>query len=621
MFDEIDTLIKEMKFEDSLSLIDKQLMKSYDLSVDEQRLEFDELSRLKNDVITSMVQMVEEELSTRKDNFRSTSGTTPAQLQPHTQQYEEGYLKFFETIENRIFPFKTIMAQKSRVDVLLQPNLITKNEDHIFTDLSEAGLYIDAPEYDGYDLIYLRGFANNNQIDVSSTVDGLNNILSGLVKDRKEEIIIHFPIKLDGISDSALFLALFASLHSVIWFTINVGNQLNQSLNIYWAFDDDTSTDLFKKVITKAKILKARPAEIKDTIDRISKNACTKDEDYINQFRSVIHILTEKEVPILLIGEMGVGKSRLAKIFHDESKRAGNFISVNCGEITDELAESRIFGIKKGTASSVDKRDGKIKAAEGGTLFFDEIDRSSKKLRDILLTFIETKKYSVVGSNEEVTADVRLIYGSNKDFHKLIREGTFESDFLGRINERILKIPPVRERIDDIPLLVYAVLDELNIEGKTNIDIADDLVSKLSAIVINGNFRDVRNYIKYGYYECKASDRFGIITEEHYKYYSPSEAYLGEEFNQLKNLIKYFMLNIETFKAHYNIPKENDFNMLDNFLMPILANLYEHEVYLEKDYKWKKKHASTIVGMGWRQGETSKLTEKANEYKKLSKLL
>ncbi|MFZ1291894.1 MAG: sigma 54-interacting transcriptional regulator [Melioribacteraceae bacterium] len=613
MIDKIKELIASNDFIKADELINLELKSSFDFSKDDDSIKFNELNKLKDRIILDLLYL---ESKFSHENFRSTSNN---QAQIRSYFFEEKYIEYLDSVEQKVITYNDSIKLDTTVHVLLTPNSITKGDDSIFTFLSEAGLYIDDPSYDGYDQIYLRGYEKNNDVNIKNTVDGLNNILNGVIEDGKETISIHFPHNNASISESALFLTLFSTLTSTTLFLINVETQLNKVINIFWSFDDGDIIKLFKKVITKAKIIKVKSQIVESTLNQLQARVFTKSEKYLKQLRSIANIIEEAEVPILIQGETGVGKSILAKIIHESSKRKGKFVNINCATVQDTLVESTLFGIKKGVATSVSQRDGKIKHAEGGTIFLDEIDRSSRKFRDTILTVIDNKEYIPIGEEKSIKADVRFIYGSNKDFEKLIEEKEFELDFLYRINERTITIPPLRERTEDIEGIIFYILNELNETKGSNIDITSDVISMISKMELKGNIRDLNSIIKYGFYESLNADKFGVISLDYYKDYVISYKNLAEEFYLQLDLAKKLMLNYNPLKEKLRFEEGGKFNLIKDFIMPIFAHVFLNEIYDEKTNSPDKSLAEQICGSSMERGNAATIRKKALDFSSLKK--
>jgi two-component system NtrC family response regulator/two-component system response regulator AtoC len=167
------------------------------------------------------------------------------------------------------------------------------------------------------------------------------------------------------------------------------------------------------------------------------------------------------ELPVLIVGESGVGKELIAKAIHRNSKRAdGPFIPINCGAIHENMLESELFGHEKGAFTSAHaKKPGLLEVADHGTLFLDEIGELNPQLQTKLLRVIETGSFFRVGGTNEVRVDVKYISATNKDIKKEVERGSFRQDLYYRISGLNLQIPPLRERREDIPLLIEEMIE------------------------------------------------------------------------------------------------------------------------------------------------------------------
>lgn len=181
----------------------------------------------------------------------------------------------------------------------------------------------------------------------------------------------------------------------------------------------------------------------------------TGSSDDIEQIRDLVLKYSLEEEPVLLLGETGVGKSRIAELIHRYSGRKGKFFTINTPAIPDSLFEREIFGHKRGafTDASSDKK-GFVDEAEGGTLFFDEISEVPLTFQAKLLRFIETRKYQILGEPAEKDADVRIVTATNKDLKQAIKSGQFREDLYFRLQVLEIEIPPLRRRRKDIRALV-----------------------------------------------------------------------------------------------------------------------------------------------------------------------
>jgi DNA-binding NtrC family response regulator len=204
---------------------------------------------------------------------------------------------------------------------------------------------------------------------------------------------------------------------------------------------------------------------------------------------------------ILVLGESGTGKEVLSRAIHAESLRADKaFVAVSCAALTETLLESELFGHEKGSfTGAVTRRIGKFEQADGGTLFLDEVGDIGPKLQLDLLRVLEERKLHRVGGNELIEVDVRIIAATNRDLRKAAMEGKFREDLFYRLNVIPVVIPPLRDRREDIPLLVENFVERLAAEMKKKLDgLSAEAMSAVLAHDWPGNVRELRNVLERG---------------------------------------------------------------------------------------------------------------------------
>ncbi|MCY9692041.1 sigma-54-dependent transcriptional regulator [Paenibacillus alginolyticus] len=220
--------------------------------------------------------------------------------------------------------------------------------------------------------------------------------------------------------------------------------------------------------------------------------------DQMKQIREMLERVNQTEASILLLGESGVGKTALAKWIHQESHRNQHpFISLNCAAIPENLLESELFGYEKGAfTGAVDTRIGKFEAANQGTIFLDEIGEMSLATQAKLLHVIEEKRIIRLGSNQERFMDVRIIAATNRNIQEFVRDGKFREDLYYRLNLLEITIPPLRQRKEDIAVLVGSKLQELNTKYRKSVMASDELKKAFETMPWHGNIRELFNVLE-----------------------------------------------------------------------------------------------------------------------------
>ena len=202
--------------------------------------------------------------------------------------------------------------------------------------------------------------------------------------------------------------------------------------------------------------------------------------------------------PVLIQGETGSGKEVVARLLHDLSGRAiGPFLAINCGSMNRELLESELFGHEKGAfTGATGTKIGLVAAAEGGTLFLDELGEMPRSMQVSLLRFLDRGEYRPVGSTRSLQADVRIVGATNQDIQELVAQGRFREDLLYRINTVTLRVPSLRERKEDIPLLAEHFLSSIRAAGSPTRSLSSEAMESLVSYHWPGNIRELRNVVE-----------------------------------------------------------------------------------------------------------------------------
>lgn len=247
-----------------------------------------------------------------------------------------------------------------------------------------------------------------------------------------------------------------------------------------------------KKTIQIANIISAKNG---DAFKEIIGNSPS-----IEKVKEMSKLVAKSDSTILLRGESGTGKELFAKAIQSLSNRKSkNFVTLNCAALPDSLIESELFGYEKGsfTGAMEDGKDGLFKEADGGTLFLDEIGELSGAMQAKLLRVLQEKCIRKIGSTKEEEVDVRIIAATNKNLENMLKNNTFREDLYYRLNVIPIYIPPLRERLDDIPLFVSYFINQLNKKLSKRVDGAEaEFIYKLMKHSWPGNVRELQNVIE-----------------------------------------------------------------------------------------------------------------------------
>ena len=233
---------------------------------------------------------------------------------------------------------------------------------------------------------------------------------------------------------------------------------------------------------------------------KISKSAdILGTSEAIEKIKKTIEKVAPTEARVMITGPNGSGKELVAKWLHSKSARAnGPLVEVNCAAIPSELIESELFGHEKGAfTSAIKQRIGKFEQANGGTLFLDEIGDMSLSAQAKVLRALQEHKIMRVGGEKELKVDVRIVAATNKDLQKEIQENRFREDLYHRLGVILIHVPPLKERLEDIPVLVEHFLKEIaNEYGNAQKAIDDKAIEYLKTLQWSGNIRELKNVVE-----------------------------------------------------------------------------------------------------------------------------
>lgn len=271
---------------------------------------------------------------------------------------------------------------------------------------------------------------------------------------------------------------------------------------------------LLKRVAEKRQLtnqyraLKKRLENLEGSSDLIGDSAP------MEKVRKLISKVAPTDATVLILGETGTGKELVARALHDQSQRNKKpFVAINCGALPEHLIESELFGHRKGAFTGADDhRTGLFEVADGGTLFFDEIGELPKPMQAKLLRFLESGEVRRVGENEPFICDVRVVCATHRRLDEMVSEKEFREDLWYRINTFEIHLPPLRERIDDIPLLAAALAGRFHRNPpKSKKLFAKPTLETLYRHCWPGNVRELANVIEHAIILCDD----GLIKPEH----------------------------------------------------------------------------------------------------------
>ncbi len=264
-------------------------------------------------------------------------------------------------------------------------------------------------------------------------------------------------------------------------------------------FDPDDLTHLIRNatkqisLVDENETLKQKVTSLENVEDLIGKSEAMK--GVLKQVESV----AQTNSSVIITGESGTGKELVARAIHANSPRKFfPFVSVHCGALTESLLESELFGHEKGAfTGAMYNRKGRFEMADSGSIFLDEIATISTKMQVELLRVLESKIFMRVGGNKEISSDFRVICATNKDLKGMVEKGTFREDLFYRLNVVNIQIPPLRERKDDIPLLVnYFINKYCTSMNKPTASIDTAALNRIQEFNFPGNIRELENMIE-----------------------------------------------------------------------------------------------------------------------------
>jgi two-component system nitrogen regulation response regulator NtrX len=281
---------------------------------------------------------------------------------------------------------------------------------------------------------------------------------------------------------------------------------------------------LEKRQLTRENI------ELKENLDQQTRRELIGESEAIGEVQRLIKQVAASDAPVLVLGEHGTGKAVAARLLHRYSKRAeGPFVDVNTASIPDTRMDSELFGHEKGAfPGALHMQRGRFEAAHGGSLYFDELLDLSQSAQAKVLRVLHERSFQRLGNPKAIPVDIRLIAASSYDLEEGLQEGRLREDFYYRLNVVSIRMPPLRERPEDIPLLAEALAEEqAEMLGGEPVCFSADAIARMQAYPWAGNVRELRNYIE----RChilKGGDTIGVEDMLPLDQQAPAQG--GEDF-------------------------------------------------------------------------------------------
>ena len=263
--------------------------------------------------------------------------------------------------------------------------------------------------------------------------------------------------------------------------------------------DPDDLSRLIRNAIEKRRLV-TENIQLRQQIEELLlPDEVVGESPPIKKVMEMVNTVAKTDSTVMILGESGTGKELIARAIHSRSsRRYFPIITINCGAYPEGLLESELFGHEKGAfTGAMYRRRGKLEMADKGTLFLDEIGNISEKMQMDLLRVIETKSFTRLGGDKTIDVDFRVISATNKDLEKAIKEGSFREDLYYRLNVFSIKLPPLRERRSDIPLLArYFLCKYAQSMNKSVADFSPQAMEMFTEYDWPGNIREVRNVVE-----------------------------------------------------------------------------------------------------------------------------
>ena len=344
----------------------------------------------------------------------------------------------------------------------------------------------------------------SKEFEITTAEDGL--IAINLLKSNNYDLVLT-DLKMPGAGGMSVLDATLGKTPAPNCIVLTAYGSIETAVSAVkaGAFDFVTkpvNLDKLQKVINRAlesrKLTEEAPPAPEKTENEIDLSNIVAESKVMQEILKTVKQVAVSRSTVLLSGESGTGKEVIAQTLHQLSGRDGKFIPVHCAALSANLLESELFGHEKGSfTGATDTKHGRFELADGGTLFLDEIGEIDPQTQVKLLRVLETRSFERVGGVESITTKARLISATNRDLMEMVKEGSFREDLFYRLDVVNIKLPPLRERAEDIPMLVEKFIVEFAKDNEKKINsISDEAMKILQDYSWPGNIRELRNCIE-----------------------------------------------------------------------------------------------------------------------------
>ncbi len=363
-----------------------------------------------------------------------------------------------------------------------------------------------------------NGLADNFELEGYNVLQAENGKKGLEIVSKNNVDVVITDLRMDGISGEEVVQKITTDYPAIPVIVLTGHGSIDDATAAIkaGAFDfltkplDLDHLNIVVKNALRGKILALQNKELKEKLLKISgKEDMIGKSAEMGKVRTLISKAAPTKATVLITGESGVGKELVAKSIHENSPRKDKpFIIVHCAALSESLLESELFGYEKGSFTGAENQHkGRFELADGGSIFLDEIGEINPATQVKLLRVLQEKKFERVGGEETIECDVRLIAATNRNLEDEVKNGKFREDLFYRLNVVRIEVPPLRERKDDIPLLMHTFLREFNIENKKNIKGFDNRAkSTMLKYSWPGNIRELKNCVESAVVMCGSEE-------------------------------------------------------------------------------------------------------------------